>query len=69
MWRVRSATRANLPSWYAFSFVSPPPPKTAIASAPSASWIATPRGDDVERLVPGDRLELAGRAVADAAAS
>ena len=30
----RRATRANLPSAYAFSFVSPPPPNTATASRP-----------------------------------
>jgi hypothetical protein len=39
MFGVRSATRANLPSWYAFSLVSPPPPKTAAASRPYARWI------------------------------
>jgi hypothetical protein len=31
---VRSAMRANLPSEYAFSLVSPPPPNTPTASRP-----------------------------------
>ncbi len=34
--RVPSATRANLPSMYAFSFVRAPPPKTPTASAPDS---------------------------------
>src|ERR687890_680393 len=34
--RVPSATRANLPSMYAFSLVSAPPPKTPTASAPDS---------------------------------
>ena len=58
--RCRSATRANLPSRYAFSLVSPPPPKTPTASAavrrPARAAIA---GDDpVQRLVPADRAQL-----------
>src|SRR5579875_681262 len=40
MLEVRSATRANFPSQYAFSLVRPPPPKTAAASAP---WAACAR--------------------------
>ena len=37
MFGVRSTTRANLPSRYAFSLVSAPLPKAASASAPCAS--------------------------------
>src|SRR5918998_5849822 len=35
---VRSTTRANLPNAYAFSLVSPPPPKQPTASAPYSLW-------------------------------
>src|ERR687895_19102 len=35
----RSATRANLPKAYAFSLVSPPPPKQPTASAPYSAWV------------------------------
>ena len=38
MFAVWSATLANLPSRYAFSFVNEPPPKTATASRPCRSW-------------------------------
>ena len=39
-------TRANLPSAYAFSLVSPPPPKTATASRPCSSWTRAMPVDD-----------------------
>ena len=37
---MRSATRANLPSRYAFSLVKPPPPNTPTASRPCAICIS-----------------------------
>src|SRR5215470_5717884 len=40
---VPSATRANLPRRYAFSFVSAPPPKTPTASCPCRAWISLKR--------------------------
>src|SRR5512142_1253938 len=43
----RSATRANFPSQYAFSLVSPPPPKTPTASSPWLAW--TRRNDAATR--------------------
>src|SRR5919112_1230073 len=39
MAEVRSATRANLPNWYACSLVSPPPPKQPTASRPCSAWV------------------------------
>ncbi len=58
----RSATRANLPSGYAFSLVSPPPPNAADAVRP-VRGLAAPDGvgdDPVERLVPGGFAQRAG---------
>jgi hypothetical protein len=43
MFGVRSTVRANLPSAYAFSLVSPPPPKIAMPSGPCSAWIARTR--------------------------
>ena len=56
--RCRSATRANLPSAYAFSLVSPPPPKT-----PDAVRSVAAAGRDGCRRRPGraPRPRTAGR--------
>ena len=68
MLAVPSTTRANLPSRYAFSLVSPPPPNTPTASAPCSARVrASPAatrssasGQLAERSGPPGRSRSSG---------